>query len=139
VLVAGILGVIAMKGGGSKQPAASVGSAESGSGSSSTTAVAKTPEIGSAAPVSTTGSASAGSAVTASGSAALETGSATSAVVDAHSKTKPGATKHHTEHTTTDKTVPHDKAVPHTVETTPKPEGPKPPDPAKSGSAALPF
>jgi hypothetical protein len=36
--------------------------------------------------------------------------------------------------------VPHgDKTVPHSVETTVKPEGPKPPDPPKTGSAALPF
>ena len=138
VLVAGGLGFVAMKGGeGAKQPAASHGSAEpeSGSGSSSMTVAAKPPigtESGSA---STPNAAGSGSAVTASGSAAIETGSAAAAPVEAHAKPKPGVTKHH------DKTVTHtaDKPVPHVVETPVKTENPKPPDPPKSGSAALPF
>jgi hypothetical protein len=128
-----------MSGGGSKnQPAASVGSAETGSGSAAVVAKPTGTDIGSATTASAMGSASsAGSAIlgSAASSTAIETGSA-SVQTDAHSKPKPDATKHHI-----DKTVKHtgDKTVPHVVETPVKTENPKPPDPPKAGSAALPF
>jgi hypothetical protein len=135
VLVAGGLGFMVMNGGSKSAPAAAgSGSAASQTGSP---APAPAPTPTPAPPAQIVQTPPVQPPTQNVGSA----GSAIDPLADPHATTKPGAAKHHTTPAVhgTDKTVPHgDKTVPHSVETV-KPEGPKPPDPPKTGSAALPF
>jgi serine/threonine-protein kinase len=127
VLVAGGIGVMVMNGGSKSAPAAGVGSAATQIQTESPT---PTPTPTPPAPTQTVETAPVQLPPP-------NAGSAIDPLADSHA-TKP---KHHTTPAThaTDKTVLHsDKTVPHAVETV-RPEGPKPSDPPKTGSAALPF
>ena len=126
VVLAGGAALLAINNGGAKQPAGGTGSA------------------------SAAGSAAIGSAATAGSDAGeiemtrvpppppppvVEVGSASTSTQTGSPTPTPTPKHHH------DKpVVPHgDKTVPHTVDKTVKPEGPKPPDPGTSNGSALPF